>query len=130
MTNKTASMSCIPKCLSNKNKSVQIIRVVMVFLSLVTMNDYASFLLHSSQATEEYIFTVWFHGKRTIVTVTSTTQKRTREEPDKAEPPFVLNVSVTANYRWFSSDVIASMLVHRPIEQNSFGNLTLLSCKT
>lgn len=33
------------------------------------MNDYASFLLHSSQATEEYIFTVWFHGKRTIVTV-------------------------------------------------------------
>ena len=110
-------MSYIPKCLSNKNKPVQIIRVVIVFLSLVTMNDYASFLLHSSQAIEEYIFTVWFHGKRTLVAVTGAAQKRTREEPDKAEPPFVLNMSITANYVWFSPDVIASMLVHRPIEK-------------
>ena len=32
-------------------------------------------------------------------------------------------------YRWFSLDVIAAMLVYRTIEKKSFGNLTLLLCK-
>ena len=34
-----------------------------------------------------------------------------------------------SQYRWFSLDVIAAMLVYRTIEKKSFGNLTLLLCK-
>ena len=100
---------------------------MLTILSLTCNIRYFS-LIFTATVVKPYFLT--FHGRRTFAAATGIAQKRKSGERENAEAPFVLNMSITADYGCFSLDVIASMLVHRPIKKKLLGQFDSIIMQT